>query len=81
MFSRRLECELALNQLHFFSQPKRVMSIFFSFFVSVIITILGGKGGGEILVCLCNFRFCCLFVRFCRCGFSFMFASYLFTKL
>ena len=76
MFSRRLECELALNQLHFFSQPKQVMTFFFFF------CFFGGGGGGrEFLARLCNFRFCCLFVRFRRCGFSFMFASYLFINL
>ena len=57
------------------------MSIFFVFVSVIIIIIWGGGRGEEFLACLCNFRFCCLFVRFCRCGFSFMFASYLFAKL
>ena len=83
MFSRRLECELALNQLQIFSQPKRAMSFFFLFLFPLLLFFWEGGGGwrGEFLACLCNFCFCCLSVRFCRCGFSFMFASYLFTNL
>ena len=68
MFSRHLECELALNQLHFFSQPKRVMT-FFSFFLFVIIIIIiiffwGGRGsGGSFLRVYVTFVFAvCLFV-------------------
>ena len=56
------------------------MSIFFFFFF-VSVNFGGFFGGGEVLAFLCNFRFCCLFVRFCRCGFFFMFALYLFTDL
>ena len=58
------------------------MSFFFFFsFRYYYYIFFGGGEWGEFLACLCNFRFCCLFVRFCRRGFSFMFASYLFTNL
>ena len=60
------------------------MSFFFFFYSRYyyyIFFLVVGGGGGEFLARLCNFRFCCLFVRFRRCGFSFMFASYLFTSL
>ena len=65
----------------FFFLNRNELCQFFFVFVSVIIIIIWGGGGGEFLACLCNFCFCCLLVHFCRCGFSFMFASYLFTKL
>ena len=67
MFSRHLECELALNQLHFFSQPKRVMTFFFFFsfrYYYYYIFFLGGGGsGGSFLRVYVTFVFAvCLFV-------------------
>ena len=73
------------DQTAFFFSTKTslICQIFFFFFVSVIIIIfLGGEAGaGEVLAFLCNFCFCCLFVRFCRCGFFHVCFVHLFTDL
>ena len=45
MFSRRLECELALNQRHIFSHTKRVMSFFLLFLFPLFLLFWGGRGG------------------------------------
>ena len=62
MFSRRLECELALNQLHIFSQTKRVRSFFFLFLFPLLLLFLGGRGGSFLRVYVTFVFVVCLFV-------------------
>ena len=46
MFSRHLECELALNQLHFFFSTETSYVNFFCFCFRNYYYYLGGGGGG-----------------------------------
>ena len=64
----------------FSTETSLICQIFFFFFISIIIRGGGGRAR-EVLAFLSNFNFCCLFVRFCRCGFFHVCFVHSFTDL
>ena len=57
MFSRRLECELALNQLHLFFTNETSYVIFFLFLFPLILLFFWGEGGRSFLRVYVTFVF------------------------